>query len=182
KEWIIAIVPIAVYLLVAGCGPRTTKGKKAETLSSGKSMAGAGAHQKSALQTELEFAAGTNLLAYTYKPAAGSNEFVYVHHSYTESLLSMIDAESLKKYEGSYSLEDLQNQESGSSLLNLNSSWITGGDIPQVGVHVARNPITGNYEVSGGELFLPNPGMGVSYERIEESGETRTFLNWKREF
>lgn len=127
----------------------------------------------------------TNLLAYTFEPAEEYPEgSLYVHHSFADRLFGMVHPESLEKYEGSYSTHDLHHQnDNKSKSFGLNSSWVTGNsNLPEAGVHVAQNPVTGKYEVNGGEIFLPDPGVGVSYEKDEESGESKTFLNWKTTF
>jgi hypothetical protein len=138
--------------------------------------------QKGALQIELEFAAGTNLLAVEYMPVFDSNKTFYTHHSFSETLLSMIDPEVLEKYEGSYTTDELREGNDAPPTYKLKSSWLTGSDAPSVGIHIERNPATGNYEVSGGEIFLPGSGVGMSFDDDRESGESKTFLNWKREF
>lgn len=138
--------------------------------------------EMSSLQRELKFATDTNLLSAAHRPDYSSNEPYYVQHSFTESLLSAINPESLKKYEGSYSGKELRSGNDDPSVYKLKSSWVTGSNAPSVGIHIERNPATGQYEVSGGELYLPKSGFGFGYNENRTSGESQTFLNWKREF
>ncbi len=127
----------------------------------------------------------TNLLAYTFSlPEEDLEEPLYVHHSFMDHLFDLVQPEALEKYEGSYSTHDLLHQNPDKSKsFGLKSSWIVGhSSLPEAGIHVARNPATGKYEVDGGEIFLPTPGIGVSYEMNERTGEKKTFLNWKNTF
>lgn len=122
-------------------------------------------------------------------PLAPDLEADYSHIPATEQqtlydrLSSMIDAESLQKYEGSHTWDDLRAGSDEPTLYNLSSGWIWGGsNTPQAGITVWENPETGEYEVSGGEIFLPKRGVGISYEEDKQTDETRTFFNLKKEF
>jgi hypothetical protein len=140
------------------------------------------AEAKSSLRRELEFTARTNLLSTAYLPDYSSNEFHYVQHSFADTLISMIDPELLKKYEGSYTDEELRERGDEPTVYNLRTSWFTVSEAPSVGIHVILNPITGQYEIRGGDLYLPKSGFGMSYDENKTTGESETFFNWKREF
>jgi hypothetical protein len=108
---------------------------------------------------------------------------VMVQDSLTDRLFSWIDPEALKPYEGSYTTADLLSEKSGTPSITLKSSWLFGTEeSPQVAAHISRDPLTGEYALSGGELFLPQPGMGLSVEKDVDSGETRAVLSFKRKF
>jgi len=101
-----------------------------------------------------------------------------------DQLASKIDREMLEKYEGSYTKEDLTTGEGDGSLaFSLSSAWIlNSSNLPSAGLRVRLNPQTKEYEVVGGEFSLPKSGMGVSHERDEQSGENKTYFNFKRSF
>ena len=125
----------------------------------------------------------TNPLETELSAVFNRNAVVYVHQSFAESLIAMVNPEALRKYEGSYSADDFDSKGNRTPVYSFNTAWIwRNKSLPKVGIQVARNPITGKYEVNGGEVFLPNRGMGVSFEKDEANGETQTFLNWKRDF
>ncbi|MBT8042173.1 MAG: hypothetical protein KJN98_03315 [Pontiella sp.] len=97
---------------------------------------------------------------------------------------SLVDTNKLKLYEGSYTLDQLgTGNGSGGVAVNLRSSWLIGNtNMPQAGLRVRLNPLTQQYEVVGGEVYLPGRGIGLSSEFDEGTGETRTFLNLQKEF
>ncbi|VGO21698.1 hypothetical protein [Pontiella sulfatireligans] len=98
-----------------------------------------------------------------------------------DQIAGTIDPEELKQYEGSYSLDELHGD--GSMQFKLNSAWVVGDlNTPQAGLTIRKNSKSGEYEISGGEVFLPSRGVGMSYEQDEEAGESRTFFNMKKEF
>lgn len=138
--------------------------------------------RKSALRQELEFAAGTNLLSNYHLASSNKKLAKYTHHSLGDSLLTMLNPESLKKYEGSYTTDDLKNGDDSSSEIKLKSSWITGSSIPAIALLVGQNPASGKYEINGGEVYLPSRGIGLSFEEDQNTGESQTFLNMKRTF
>ncbi len=106
-----------------------------------------------------------------------------VEDSLTDRLFSLIDPEALQSYEGSYTTDDLLSEKSGTPSVTLKSCWFFGNEeSPQVAARISRAPLTGAYEVSGGELFLPRSGMGLSVEKDIDSGETRTVFSIKRDF
>ncbi|MEN8255800.1 MAG: hypothetical protein ABFR33_10075 [Verrucomicrobiota bacterium] len=126
--------------------------------------------------------AQTNLLAYECSSSNKSPVLVYEYPSLTDRLLLMANPEWLGKYQGAYTLENLQSK-GGTPSLNVKSSWLVRNpNAPQIGITLRQNPATSEYDVGGGELFLPNRGVGVSYEKDEKTGETKTFLELKREF
>jgi hypothetical protein len=97
-------------------------------------------------------------------------------------LTDLLTPEYLQRYEGSYTLDELRDMQDRPRSFKLNSAWLIGtSNIPQAGVRLQEDPDTGNYKVRGGEVNLPS-GMGVSYEKDSDSGETRTFLNIKKQF
>lgn len=97
---------------------------------------------------------------------------------------SVVDTNMLKQYEGSYTLDELgEGRGDGSVAVNIRSSWFLGGsNAPQAGLRVRLNPLTGQNEIVGGEIYLPGKGIGVSSELDEDSGEARTFLNLQKKF
>ncbi len=97
---------------------------------------------------------------------------------------SVVDTNLLKRYEGSYSLDELgEGRGDGSVAVNIRSSWFLGSsNAPQAGLRVRLNPLTGQHEIVGGEIYLPGKGIGVSSELDEGSGEARTFLNLQKKF
>lgn len=101
-----------------------------------------------------------------------------------DKLLSMVDREMLEKYEGSYTKEDLTSSEGDGSLsFSLSSSWLlSSSNLPTAGLRVRLNPQTKEYEVVGGEFYLPKSGFGISHETDQESGERKSFLNMKKTF
>ena len=126
--------------------------------------------------------APANLPVYRYAAAGTPAIPHFEYQSFTDRLLLMIDPLWFGPYQGSYTLEELSSG-AGTSSFSINSSWLMHDpSIPQVGVVLWKEPDQDTYRVSGGELFLPESGMGISYEKIEETGETRAFLKFKREF
>ena len=100
-----------------------------------------------------------------------------------DRLVGKIDRESLEPYLGSYTWDDLAAGSGESTAYSINSGWIWGGsNTPKAGLTVRKNPQTGEYGLSGGEVFLPGKGIGFSYEKDPEKDETRAFLNLKKEF
>ncbi len=125
----------------------------------------------------------TNVLYIAPKGYYDPNRPVFSEESYSDRLMGMVNADLLKKYEGQYTWSDLQNQESGSSSFSLKSKWLIGSsNAPQVGIKAEKIQESEMYKVSGGEVFLPQSGVGVSYEKDSETGESKTFLNIKKEF
>lgn len=123
--------------------------------------------------------ARTNLLVRP-DPAAALPELEYL--TYTDRLLLMIDPLWFEHYQGSYTLQELR-EESGSSSLTLNSAWLLRRSAyPQLGIMLEKEPGTDTYRMSGGEVFLPGSGVGISYEEDADTGESRAFLKLKREF
>ena len=99
-----------------------------------------------------------------------------------DSAIDSIDPESLKKYEGSYTITEFRNKESDEPI-TLNSSWILwNSKLPHVGASIRKNDQTGEYEFVGASLFLPTKGLGVSYERDKKTDEIRAYLNFKKSF
>jgi hypothetical protein len=95
----------------------------------------------------------------------------------------LITPEQLSKYEGSHTWDELRADPDHPRSIHLNSAWVVrGSNMPHAGIRVQKNPATGQYEISGGELNMPDDGLGMSYEKDSESGETRTFLNMKKKF
>jgi len=89
----------------------------------------------------------------------------------------------LNKYEGSYTLDDLLAKDGQSPSLNFRSSWLPGsGRIPEASVRVEFDPATGTYNVKGGGITDPKSNVGISFEKDQNGGESKTFLNWKKEF
>ena len=108
---------------------------------------------------------------------------VFREKTLSELVTSLVNPEKLQQYEGSYTLDELRGGKDGELSFNLRSSWIVGSsNTPQAGLRFRRNPLTGQYEVVGGEVYFPSSGIGVSHELDEDSGETQTFLNMKKEF
>ncbi len=102
--------------------------------------------------------------------------------SLLETLGGKFNPEFLEKYEGSYTLGELRDG-SGSSGFNLNSSWfIWNKNIPQAGAKIRKNLATGKYELIGARVALPKGGLGVSYEDDKETGDSRAYLDVKRDF
>jgi hypothetical protein len=92
-------------------------------------------------------------------------------------------SEWLKKYEGSYTLEDLMTQESDPWAIPLNSGWFIGGsNSPQLNLRLQRNLYTGQLEIQRTELYLPKKNFGISHEQDDRRDESRTFINLKRDF
>ena len=107
----------------------------------------------------------------------------FEQRTFADRFSSMLAPESLKKYEGSYTIDDLISGRDTAPAVRLDSSWFIGGsNTPTTNIRVRKNPGTGQYEWVGGEVFLPGPGVGVRYEKDGESGETRTFLHIKKSF
>ncbi|MCF7849938.1 MAG: hypothetical protein K9M45_13885 [Kiritimatiellales bacterium] len=104
--------------------------------------------------------------------------------SFYDQWLSKIDRETLEKFEGSYTRDDLfSGSGDGSVAFSLNSAWIlSSSNLPTAGLQMRMNPATMEYEVVGGELSLPKSGVGVVHERDEESGENKTYFNMKKNF
>lgn len=99
--------------------------------------------------------------------------------------LNWITPESLYKYQGSYTLEELmQGSDNNDSLdFTLKSKWfLPYPNIPQAGVTIRMNPQTGQREVVGGEFFLPKSGFGISQETDRDTGANRTYFNIKKKF
>jgi len=93
-----------------------------------------------------------------------------------------IDPQKLRKYEGSYTAEEIRSGSGGSESLPLNSQWLyKGSNRPQVQMKIGKNPVTGLYEPVGGEVALPL-GVGMSYEEDAQTGEQKTFLKLKKDF
>ena len=91
--------------------------------------------------------------------------------------------EYLKKYEGSYSFDDLQSGEGEPLSFLLQSAWITKGtNTPQISVRMRKSQKSGQFEIEGTELYLPKTGFGISYEQDEEADDTKAFLNVKKQF
>jgi hypothetical protein len=100
-----------------------------------------------------------------------------------DRITALIDPESLRQYEGTYTLDELLSGNGQAPAFSLNSSWFIGSsNLPQAGILLRKNPDSGQYEFSGGDLYLPGSGVGVRYEEDEQSGETRTFINVKKKF
>lgn len=101
-----------------------------------------------------------------------------------EYVAPYLNREKLREREGSYSLGELKGDGNSKGVsVNLKSSWIAGGsNAPKAGLNVRLNPQTGQYEFIGGEVYLPGSGIGVSRQFDEESGESKTFLNLKKNF
>jgi hypothetical protein len=125
----------------------------------------------------------TNLLEYTYYPSSGEGMPLYLHDSFSERLFSKLPSDALKKYEGSFTLDELRNKDGQAPSLNLKSSWLQGNRrIPEASVRVGFDPATGSYNVRGGGITDPKSNVGISFEKDGDAGESRTFLNWKKEF
>jgi hypothetical protein len=92
------------------------------------------------------------------------------------------DPQNLQKYEGSYTWEELLSG-NGTRSFKLHSKWFGGSsNVPQAELIIRERPGSDEYELGGGKIFLPNHGMGISYEKDQQSDETRTFFNVKKEF
>ena len=123
----------------------------------------------------------SNLTAYTYSPSNERPTSVIEPSSFTDRLFRKINPAWLEKYEGSHTLDEIKSAE-GSSTLNINSSWLLrNSNAPRAGVLFQKDS-TDTYRMSGGELYLPESGMGISYEKDAETGETKTSLHLKKEF
>ena len=177
-RWVIILLlsaAMAVFLMVRPRGPADSLTPEPES------------RPDPTFAQQLEYllpgAGTTNPLHYPRRPPARENVPLFQQKPYAQSLLEQLDPELFRKYEGSYTFNELRARNAAETpSVSVNSSWVFGGSAPQAGLTVQRNPLTGQYEVSGGELFLPNSGMGLSYEKDAESGETRTYLNLKKEF
>lgn len=85
-------------------------------------------------------------------------------------------------YMGSYTIEELMERD-GVGSLNLRSEWlIRDPNLPRAGITLREDTEGGPYKVSGGELFFPNAGIGVSYEKDDETGENKAQLHLEKEF
>ena len=88
----------------------------------------------------------------------------------------------LRRFEGSYSWDEMQSGETEPLSFMLQSSWLTTGtNTPEVGIRMRKSHKSGEVEFGGTELYLPRTGFGVSYEQ-DESEDTKTYLNIKRQF
>lgn len=140
------------------------------------------------LKREIDFAYGlmptNNPLSTAHLPSYRTSQIHYVHRSFSDFLFSMINPEAFQKYEGSYTAGEFEaERDSEAPAFSLSSSWVLHNKkLPKTGIKVAKNPETGNYEVSGGEVFFQEKGVGVSYEKDESTGETKTFLNFQKDF
>lgn len=175
---------LGLVLLLFGCDRRKEPGAVPTT----EDAAPVSPHQDSDLKREIDFAYGliptNDPLSARNLPDYNTEGIIYEHHSFTDYLFSMINPEALQKYEGSYTAGEFKaQQEDQIPEYSLSSSWVLHNkQLPKAGITVSRNPATGRYEVSGGEVFLQEQGVGVSYEKDETTGETQTFLNFKRDF
>jgi len=119
------------------------------------------------------------------KGAATSPEFCITTDppSLTERLLSRVDQEKLKKYEGSYTISELRADEDPAYTVPLYSAWLPERlGLPQTRLRVKYKPETGSYELIGGDLQLPAEAWSLSYEKDSLSEENQTYLIWKKEF
>lgn len=88
----------------------------------------------------------------------------------------------LRRYEGSYTAEEFASRSNQSRNLTLKSRWLGRTNLPQLDLSFRENPDTGEFEVSGGELFLQDKGYGVSYETDADTDESRTYFNLRKQF
>ena len=83
---------------------------------------------------------------------------------------------------GSYTIEELMERE-GRGSLSIRSQWLFWDPhLPRAGITLQERMDGGPYKVSGGELFFPSAGIGVSYEKDDETGETKAQLHLNKEF
>ena len=95
-------------------------------------------------------------------------------------LFSLVDPESLKRFQGSYSMEDLS---SGTPSYSLSSQWFLDRPfLPRVRVSVRKNEESGDYELGGLQVQLPNSPLNVSYEHDADSDEQKALLQLRFSF
>jgi len=88
--------------------------------------------------------------------------------------------------QGSYAnLNDfLQSGESG---FTLSSGWgverlFPDRKFPIMELNFTRDPLTRQYQLSGGTLKLPWSGLEAGYERLPDNEEQKARIQWKKEF
>jgi hypothetical protein len=123
----------------------------------------------------------TNLLAldpadYSYLQRKKQKE------SYNQ-LTEMLNPEMFEAYEGSKTWEELKAGDGSPLSFTLKSDWIVSdSDKPTAGLTVQKNSDTGDFEISGAEVFLPNSGFGMSIEEDKDSNKTKAYFKVKKEF
>ncbi|WP_372794146.1 hypothetical protein [Pontiella sp.] len=169
-------------LLLFGCG------KPQEAEKQAAAAVAAPGQRASALKREMDLAYGSvsslNPLTPKKLPKISAGECFDEPLSIPDRLLGLINPEALRKYEGSFTFAEFKAQRQDQvPEYSLSSTWLlTNSALPRASIKTAQNPDTGELEVSGGEIFLPESGLGVSFEKDEASGETRTFLHLKHGF
>lgn len=148
-------------VLFTGCDTR----EQSESVQPLETNAPASPHKDSDLKKEIDFAYGVmpanNPLSAENLPIYSKNKIVYEHHSFADYLFSMLNPEALEKYEGSYTAGEIRERhEAEIPKYSLSSSWLLHNKkLPKTDITVARNPATGRYEVSGGEVFFQEQGL-----------------------
>jgi hypothetical protein len=103
--------------------------------------------------------------------------------SIMDRILGRVDQNKLKKFEGSYTIDQLRSNEDPAYNVPIDSTWLPESlPLPQTRVLVKYNPVTGTYELVGGDLKLPAKDLSLSYEKDPSSEENQTYLIWKKEF
>ena len=103
--------------------------------------------------------------------------------SLMDRILSRVDQKKLKKYEGSYTMDQLRSNEDPSYNVPFDSTWLPESlQLPHTRILVKYNPATGTYELVGGDLKLPAKDLSLSYEKDPSGEENQTFLIWKKDF
>jgi hypothetical protein len=103
--------------------------------------------------------------------------------SLLEILFTRIEAGDLKTYEGSYTWDELKTKQDNPQSYSLRSKWLFhDSNVPQATAIIQEDPETGSYELRGGALFFPTPGIGLRHEETDSSGETRSAVYLKKEF
>ena len=103
--------------------------------------------------------------------------------SLMDRLLSQMDQEKLKKYEGSYTMDQLRSNEDPAYNVPLDSTWLPDNlQLPHTRLVVNYNPESGSYELVGGDLKLPAKDLSLSYEKDSSGEENKTYLIWKKQF
>lgn len=119
-----------------------------------------------------------------YSPPGETSSFPvrYTENGMIERLMFNVNPEKLRKLEGSYSADELKSG-AGVYTVPFSSSWILRGtNMPEASFRIELNPESGTYELRGGEISLPQSSFGIFFEKEPETEETRTFLNWEKDF
>ena len=107
--------------------------------------------------------------------------------NFPEMLINKALPKLLANKEGSYTnLTDLFKGD-GSSSLDLRSDWMAthlfpNRTLPLLRMRINKDPLTGEYRISGGAIALPGTGIEAGYETEINSDERKATLQWKKSF